>query len=348
MMITAVVPFMNSCEERLRALYFTLAWLTCRLPGVGEILVVEQAGKTKVPKGVKWLASDITDGLFCKSRAVNQGAAEAKNETLLIVDADTLPDPDLIPEALKDDKTMLVPMMAQMALRRFDTEAIYKEDPAKLDFKAWAEKGARRYGLSPGGAQVISKALFFQAGGMDEGYTGHGGSDYDFASRVREAGGKVAYPRDHFAVGLHLWHPKDERGMYLVEGASVPGKPGEPALTLPLDEVAAGRLAWRLASMTRGTLPEKMRRASFLRKLRAFAQGRGGVLRITASEQASILQGLASLLPTAEVQIASRIREEAAFIGVAAELEKTVKPPLPVQALPAAKSPKFRFAGPSK
>jgi|SRR6185295_4626299 len=213
-MISLIIPFMNSNPARLASFYFLLAWARLMYKNIGEIIVVEQNGETKMPDFVRRIAVTDACPLMLKAKCVNAGAKAAKYDLLLINDSDTLLKPENIPESL-DEKTMVIPLIAQRALTKDETLAVLAMNPKEVDFAALALQGKRRFGGSPGGAQLISKALFKKSGGLDEGYVGHNGQDYDFEASVKAAGGAVRYPKDHFAVGIHLWHPIDQRGTYV-------------------------------------------------------------------------------------------------------------------------------------
>lgn len=214
-MISAIVPFMNSNPARLASFYFTMDWIRSAYKGVGEIIVVMQGEPVKVPDYVTMIPLETDCPLMLKAACVNLGAAKAKGDMLLIHDSDTvLPG---LPES-PDEKTMLVPLKAQSALGLPDTLELLEKGFSN-NFRDWAKRGRRRFGESPGGVNLISKSLFNKAGGFDELHVGHGGQDYDFAQRVRTAGGRVVFPKDHYDVGIHLWHPIDTRGMLFKKDA---------------------------------------------------------------------------------------------------------------------------------
>ena len=158
------------------------------------------------------------------AKARNAAAHAASGDTLILLDVDCIPHPEMcavLAKAVEDTQGVVMGETYYLPDGALDTPwTVY-------DLHARAEHHPRRPTLAPGEVRrednyamlwrlciALSKATFLKIGGFDEGYTGYGGEDTDFAYRLREAG--VPF---HLvgAFAYHQYHPVYRPPVKLVE-----------------------------------------------------------------------------------------------------------------------------------
>jgi glycosyltransferase involved in cell wall biosynthesis len=186
--ITVIIPFCPDGGRR-DANYF---WVTNRIRKLlpdSEILVPIQE---TLP--------------FNKSAAVNSAVKVAKNDILLICDADMVFNIDLIENSTKivRDVPWVAPMRERWDLTwQCSTDLLNKPYDIELDGLKCYQK--YKEGRCRGGSVfMITKENFYKAGGFDERFIGWGYEDAAFViAALRTIGGYVE--TDNLAY--HLWHP---------------------------------------------------------------------------------------------------------------------------------------------
>lgn len=143
-----------------------------------------------------------------KSRAVNLAAKEATRDIFLIVDADTVFDPNIILESIKllQHAEWVVPFSEVYDIPMDVTERIMSTKPnwplnAKLEE---FQKVNWMYDGFAGKVNLVPRRNFEKVGGFDERFVGWGGEDDAFAFSVNTLCGKAV---NYDAKVFHLWHP---------------------------------------------------------------------------------------------------------------------------------------------
>lgn len=152
------------------------------------------------------------EGPFCRSVALNRAAAAAGEWTVaLIVDADTIPDPNLVTQALRravETGQMVLPYDDRRELTPAETEAV-------LHGATPTPTMGRDFGPAVSGAVVVSRRLWDAVGGFSEEFVGWGAEDNDFADACERTGGKL------IRIPGALWHLHHARAADATEGSPI-------------------------------------------------------------------------------------------------------------------------------
>ncbi len=166
----------------------------------------------------------IHDGpdLFSRSIAVNRAAKLAGDwQTAVIMDADTIPDPERLREAVTHARLtgqMVLPFDDRRELNPEETEGVLHGAP-------WAMPMGRPFGTGTvSGAVVVNRRLWDVVGGFDEGFVGWGAEDNDFADACTRTGGAIV------KLPGPLWHLHHARHVDATDSSPV---------------LQANRLRWR-------------------------------------------------------------------------------------------------------
>lgn len=136
--------------------------------------------------------------LWNKSKALNYGIRQAKNDFILINDVDVI----LHPKALENFQNLCVPEIVTLFKIGYLPESVSLEQIAKIPFDA----------LKPGhtgdtfGIGLFPKRALEKVHGLDEFFHFYGSEDEDLNARLQNAGFKTQ--REHQLLFLHLWHPR--------------------------------------------------------------------------------------------------------------------------------------------
>jgi hypothetical protein len=193
---------------RLPHLLATIASLAGQRDADIECIVVEQDQTPllpgRLPAWVKHVFTPLPEGgmPYCRSWALNVGAASASGRVLVLHDGDMLLPADYAAEALKQ-----IAAGAQVAnIKRF----VFYMDEA--DTSRWfsgrrqldaSAPEAITQNLEAGGSLVIVRDAFFEIGGMDEEFIGWGGEDNEFWERAQVL---RRWEFGYLPI-WHLWHP---------------------------------------------------------------------------------------------------------------------------------------------
>jgi GT2 family glycosyltransferase len=217
-----------------------------------EIIVVDDGSPEPpvVPCGVRLLVQ--ADAGFRLAAARNLGAAAARNEILVFLDADTTPEPDYLRQitrlpALAFDSVdlTLVPTTSPIEIAGPRHEL---EDPSWLvdayrQSRNLLDLNCRSYRYLIGAVLACSRRFFAETGGFDDSFDQYGGEDWEWGYRAWLLGAVIAHVPEAVA-----WHDgadragrepgaltaKNAEALRLIDLIPVPGSRGRG---LPADRV---------------------------------------------------------------------------------------------------------------
>ncbi|MDQ7857856.1 MAG: glycosyltransferase [Armatimonadota bacterium] len=207
--VSVVVP----CHDAAAVLPRTLAALDAQTlePGVFEVVVVDDGSSDATAEiAERWpgavrphVIRQTNQGL---AAARNRGAAAARGDVLLFLDADVLAQPDLVARHLDRHAASPAPLAVQG--RTVPTPESLTTPFMRLSTARDRAAPGRPRDLSP--LHVIGRNLSVAAnahraiGGFDEGFVGYGFEDVEYACRLHSAGTRIV--SEPSAAGLHH-HP---------------------------------------------------------------------------------------------------------------------------------------------
>ncbi|MCW2815211.1 MAG: hypothetical protein JWN84_2666 [Nocardioides sp.] len=298
--VSVVVTHYEQPDELARTLH-ALGRQT-RLPF--EVVVSDDGSRVAptVPDGVR-LVRQEDDG-FRAAAARNLGVAATTGELLVLLDADTTPEPGLV-EALVDlpsrlPESLVVGRRRHAALAGVPTDAAVEDAGPhhELPEPAWLGDAYRRtqdllHADHTSHRYVISAVLgctrwwWDELGGCDPSFTTYGGEDWELAHRAWLAGGLLAHRRDAVA-----WHDGLDAGArercddaLLAETSAV------------ADRVAAPGTGWR--GLLRGPADLVVTCAPHLR----------------GAELLATVDSLLAAVPTARILLPRDRHEQRALVG---------------------------------
>lgn len=140
---------------------------------------------------VEYLAARLWDEEWNECKCKNTAARYAQASVLLFTNCDIVI-PRFVPLAICERPKVLDGMLVQCYRRDEQPDGSWQDNFHAL-----------------GDCQIVPKDLWQAAQGFDERMTGWGYLDYDFAERVRIAGGvPVQPPRKDKIFVRHHWHPR--------------------------------------------------------------------------------------------------------------------------------------------
>ncbi|WP_170286013.1 glycosyltransferase [Nocardioides rubriscoriae] len=237
--VSVVVSHFEQPQELAR----TLAALGAQTRPPDEVVVTDDGSAVAptVPDGVRLVRQD--DRGFRVAAARNRGVEATTGELLVLLDADTTPEPGCV-EALADLPSRL-PECLVVGRRR---HASYAADGSRTELPepAWlteayaasselldADETSHRFVI--GAIVGCSRWWWDELGGCDESFTAYGGEDWDLAARSWRHGGLVAHRRDAVA-----WHDGPDAGARSRSDAALLGETVAIA-----DHVAVPGTGWR-------------------------------------------------------------------------------------------------------
>lgn len=185
MTVAVVIPWRPGTPERIAHHDHVRAHLTALLPDALHLDV------------------DSGHAPFSRAGSRNEGVRQAQAagaEIVVLCDADTLPEPEPLHAAIAaaHDGVLHLPYTWYRGLSQDGTRAYLAGTPADDCTTDWAHEWAT------GGVLVITPQAWWQAGGMDEGFTGWGFEDTAFRTAADALLGPTV---KHHGTINHLWHP---------------------------------------------------------------------------------------------------------------------------------------------
>lgn len=208
--VTIIVPFRlrSETDGRLRNLQRLLNELTFQRNRDFRVVAVEENTQ---PAYRAYIGNTCADYLFVqggdrfnKAAAINAAARYSENDELLcLLDADALIDETFVDRCvggvLELGINVLMPYTDMFFLTAPATDRIYN-----FGFKASNPLEGYVTTGSPGGCMWIKAGTFQSHGGLDEGFSGWGGEDRDFYSRIEKDEKISRFP----GLFVHLFHER--------------------------------------------------------------------------------------------------------------------------------------------
>lgn len=197
-----------------------------------EVIVADDGSPERpvVPDGIRLVRQE--DAGFRLAAVRNLGAAAAKGDILVFLDADTAPEPAFVRELVR--LPALAPDCVTVGARRHADLAGAPTDSAieravagrGLPEPAWLrdayrtsrdllDADDRSYRHVVGAVLACSRTLFDEVGGFDESFTAYGGEDWEWVYRAWNHGAVLAHVRAAIA-----WH----------DGPDAAGRPTDSAV----------------------------------------------------------------------------------------------------------------------
>jgi GT2 family glycosyltransferase len=225
-----------------------------------EIIVVDDGSPEPpvVPRGVRLLVQ--ADAGFRLAAARNLGAAAARNEILVFLDADTTPEPDYLSQITRlpalafDGVTVGRRKHADLATVPTTSPIEIAGPRHELDDPSWLvdayresrnllDLDCRSYRYLIGAVLACSRRFFAETGGFDDSFDQYGGEDWEWGYRAWLQGAVIAHVPEAVA-----WHDgvdragrepgalsaKNAETLRLIDLIPVPGSRGRG---LPADRV---------------------------------------------------------------------------------------------------------------
>lgn len=191
-------------------------------PELLQIVVADDGtpGGVRVPEGVVLARQE--DRGFRLAAVRNLGVRASSGEVLCFLDADTSPEPGyvraltrlpaLLPEALTVGRRRhadlagadpALPLAEAVRGRELPEPAWLSETYART--RDLRDADDRSYRFVIGAVMACSRRMFDEVGGFDEGFTGYGGEDWEWAHRMWQAGAVLAH-----VPGAVAWHDGPE------------------------------------------------------------------------------------------------------------------------------------------
>jgi hypothetical protein len=183
------------------------------------------------------------DGLFNHGQAINIAASQASGSVLVIVDADTVPDDaaafrNAVEATVADGVWRLPERYVQLREHATDT-FMDGRDKVTFDHTNVEWIGEK---ICWSGLVIVPAAAFWQVGGADERFVGHGPDDVALALALNAIYGTV---RRYPGAAVHLWHPRGDQEENLHEHA-----PEQARLATAYIEAAGSALEGDFEPMT--------------------------------------------------------------------------------------------------
>ena len=203
--ISIILPF----YKKKRALRKTLSELLLQVDHEDELIVVNDYSPGGV--GACGCLKELTiikpprldTHIYRLNTLRNLGIEKAKNDAVIILDPDCVPNDYFLENARK----MFDPsVMFAGKIDKYNEDGTIKEDPRNKDSR-WIDTGPNPGSEVYGGCMFFSKTKALMAGGFDEAFDGSwGAEEHEFSNRMYHIGVRLRYAPE--LQVKHLWHPK--------------------------------------------------------------------------------------------------------------------------------------------
>jgi len=178
---------------------------------------IEKRWRAVLPEAELCVGTD-TGEPFSKCVAVNDAYAQSSGDMLVIADADSWVEREVIEKGLMiaaHKEHLVVPWWKAHRLRKSDSQAVMKHDPAGPNpVTAEMRKACEGEGPSPASAAMvlcIQRRAFERVGGMDPRFRGWGSEDVSFGLATWTLLGRNEYSMGE-AFALYHPQPKNDDG----------------------------------------------------------------------------------------------------------------------------------------
>jgi len=202
MRISVIIPYTKGDSERQYGLLEMMECIKKQTYRDFEVIfceVTRDGTSIYMPAAVDQKLLLKHDGLFNKCWAVNCAVRKAKNDFLLILDADTIFKEDYFQKIVDFYKEFKNPFFVAYESVHFRTG---RDEPTKRSLKSTYIRAAAH-------AWCCTKEFFWKIGGMNEKYEGYGAEDQDFWERAKHVDGVVMNMEYDIEHAYHNWHPRD-------------------------------------------------------------------------------------------------------------------------------------------
>lgn len=196
--ITVIIPFRG--KERVPSLKVCIDYIYKQNVEDIEIIVVEEDVKSvlEIDDRIKHIFLQ-SDRKFNKSKAINIGVMNSKNNFICMNDVDMIMQDGYLERICK---VLKINEVGNMGKDIYYLDEIPVNDNFIFSGRQWSD-GARFH--FHGGNVFFRKDAFLRIGGMDENFVGHGSEDSEFYLRAKRAT-KFYDIREMFL--LHMPHPQ--------------------------------------------------------------------------------------------------------------------------------------------
>lgn len=214
--LTLVIPVRIDSEERLRNLYLVLRYYQL-LEGL-KIIVLEADTVSKVdcPAGVRKLFIEDADPVFHRTKYINVLCGLVDTPYLGVWDADVLIPADRLDQAIglleRGEADMVLPYDGHAYNISYDLAEAYVNGGRERTLLDHCLRIHSMFGRhSCGGAFIVDKSAYVEAGGENESIVAWGPEDLERYKRW-EIGGYQIVRLDGFL--FHVSHPRKENSRY--------------------------------------------------------------------------------------------------------------------------------------
>lgn len=221
--VTFVIPVRIDSSERSANLDVVLELLSYRKQAFVLLLEADTKPLYKLKKAysnVRYLFAKDSDPVFHRTKYLNRLLRESETELVGIWDTDVIISDRQIDRAIQDiceGKAVLsYPYDGHFYFCTADESVIYRQEGSKDYLLKQVNRGPYCMSNSVGGAFLVRKSLYLEAGGENEAFYGWGLEDQERVRRMFILGLPVTRVEGPL---FHLFHPRNENSRYKDEEA---------------------------------------------------------------------------------------------------------------------------------